>query len=143
MREHRRRPIEISRVSTLRVLAARTKSGPVMLSTRGRRSHVLLRIQDFERLYRQWGVAGGYAEETLPLPEPGEQRFSVLCRIDAWAHYVAQVDAETAEEAAELASDNHGDYKWLRDFTQEFDAREYVTLDGNGDEIEETKVGDF
>ena len=69
--------------------------------------------------------------------------FDVLCRIDAFADYVAEVEAEDAEEAATLASDNHGDYKWEHRFTQEFDARLYVTLDEHGNEIEETQVGDF
>ena len=69
--------------------------------------------------------------------------FEVLCRIDAFADYVAEVEAEDAEEAALLANDNHGDYKWERRFTQEFEARLYVTLDDAGNEIEETQVGDF
>jgi hypothetical protein len=69
--------------------------------------------------------------------------FEVLCRIDAFADYVAEVEADNAEEAAELASENHGDYKWEHSFTQEFDARLYVTLDDAGNEIEETQIGDF
>jgi len=69
--------------------------------------------------------------------------FEVLCRIDAFADYVAEVEAEDAEEAAALANDNHGDYRWEHRFTQEFDARLYVTLDETGNEIEETQVGDF
>lgn len=69
--------------------------------------------------------------------------FNVLCRIDAYADYVAQVDADSAEEAAELARENHGDYKWEYDQTAEFDDRLYVTLSDDGDEIEGTQVGDF
>jgi hypothetical protein len=56
--------------------------------------------------------------------------FNVLCRIDAYADYVARVEADTAEEAAELAQDNHSD-------------RLYVTLDAEGNELEATQVGDF
>jgi hypothetical protein len=69
--------------------------------------------------------------------------FKVLCRIDAFADYVAEVEADNAEEAAELAQDNHNDYRWEYEQTAEFDDRTYVTLDPNGDEIEATQVGDF
>ncbi len=71
------------------------------------------------------------------------QRFTVLCRIDAWADYVAEVEAETAEEAAALASEHHGDYVWEHSYTQEFDARRYVTLDDDGREIESTAIDDL
>jgi hypothetical protein len=69
--------------------------------------------------------------------------FTVLCRIDAYADYVAEVEAESAEDAAALAREKHGDYKWEHDQTAEFDARFYVTLDADGDEIEATHVGDM
>jgi len=69
--------------------------------------------------------------------------FTVLCRIDAYADYVAEVEAGSAEEAAGLARGNHEDYKWEHNQTQEFDARLYVTLDADGAEIERTQVGDF
>jgi hypothetical protein len=68
--------------------------------------------------------------------------FNVLCRIDAYADYVAEVEADDAEEAAQLASDNHDDYDWKHDGNAEFDDRFYVTLDANGDEIEATRTGD-
>ena len=69
--------------------------------------------------------------------------FTVLCRIDAYADYVAEVEAGSAAEAAELARENHGDYKWEHDQTAEFDARFYVTLGADGDEIDATHVGDM
>lgn len=69
--------------------------------------------------------------------------FTVLCRIDAYADYLAEVEADDAAQAAELAQDNHGDYKWEHDQTAEFDARFYVTLDARGREIESTHVGDM
>ena len=69
--------------------------------------------------------------------------FSVLCRIDAYADYIAEVEADTAEEAAELARENHGDYKWEHDQTAEFDDRCYVTLSADGVTIEVTRVGDY
>ena len=69
--------------------------------------------------------------------------FTVLCRIDAYADYVAEVEADDAEEAAELARENHGDYKWEYDQTAEFDDRYYVTLDAQQEPIEATRVGDY
>lgn len=69
--------------------------------------------------------------------------YQVLCRIDAFADYVADVEADTAEEAAELAQDNHSDYNWEHHQTAEFDDRLYVTLDREGNEIDATQVGDF
>jgi len=67
--------------------------------------------------------------------------FNVLCQIDAFANYVAEVEAQTADEAAELAYDNHSDYKWIHDCNQEFDNRIYFTLDTDGVEIESTRQG--
>jgi hypothetical protein len=66
--------------------------------------------------------------------------FEVLCRIDAYTDYVAVVEAESAVEAAELASDDHGAYQWEHRSVQEFDDRLYVTLDKGGCEIEGTEV---
>ena len=68
---------------------------------------------------------------------------NVLCRIDAFADHVAKVKVKTAKEAAELAEWNHRGYKWVHHSTAEFDARLYVTLDAEGNEIEATQVGDF
>lgn len=70
-------------------------------------------------------------------------KFQVLCRIDAFADYVAEVEAEDAEAAAQVARDCHEYYDWEFRQTAEFDARLYVTLDENGDEIDSTQVGDF
>ena len=70
-------------------------------------------------------------------------KFDVLCRIDAFADYVAEVEADDAEEAAQLAQDNHSDYAWAPHQTAEFDDRLYVTLDAEGNELEATQVGDF
>jgi hypothetical protein len=78
----------------------------------------------------------------LPAPLP-PGTFEVLCRIDAYADYVARVDADTAEEAAELAYDDHGAYEWECRGTQEFDDRLYVTLDAEGSEMEGTEIGDL
>jgi hypothetical protein len=69
--------------------------------------------------------------------------FTVLCRIDAYADYVAEVEADDAAEAAVLAREEHGHYKWANVQVQEFDARFYVTLDAEGNEIDSTHVGDL
>jgi hypothetical protein len=69
--------------------------------------------------------------------------FTVLCRIDAYADYVAQVEADSAEDAAQLARESHEDYKWAYDQTAEFDDRFYVTLDADDEPIEKTRVGDY
>ena len=71
-------------------------------------------------------------------------KFDVLRRVDAYVDYVAEVEAENAEEAAQLANDDLiGCYKWEERGKQEFDARLYITLDENGDEIDGTQAGDF
>ncbi len=69
--------------------------------------------------------------------------FEVLCRIDAYADYVAVVEADCAEEAAEQASEDHQGYEWEHRGTAEFDARLYVTLDKDGWEIEATEIRDL
>ena len=70
-------------------------------------------------------------------------KFQVLCRIDAYADYVAEIEAATAEEAVELACEEHDDYCWEFRGTIEFDDRKYVALDIRGDEIEGAELGDF
>ncbi len=69
--------------------------------------------------------------------------FSVRRRVDAYVNYVAEVEAETALEAAQLASDDEGAFAWQEDGTDEFDARLFITLDDDGYELEETEVRDF
>ncbi len=76
---------------------------------------------------------------TPPIP-PG--CFEVLCRVDAYADYVAVVDAETPEEAAEFAREDPSAFKWEHRGTVEFDDCLYVALDTNGCEIEGTETGD-
>jgi hypothetical protein len=65
-----------------------------------------------------------------------------LCRIDAYADYVAIVKAASAEEAAQLAYEDESDFKWEPQGVVEFDDRFYVTLDRDGCEIDGTEVGD-
>jgi hypothetical protein len=70
-------------------------------------------------------------------------KFRVLRRVDAFVDYVAEVEAETAAEAADSASDDEGAYEWEETGTHQFDARLFVTLDENNNEIEATQRGDF
>jgi hypothetical protein len=69
-------------------------------------------------------------------------QFKVLCRVDAFIDYVAEVEADDAEDAAYLAKEGPR-LTWRREGEAEFDARVYVTLDGNGAPIESTQRGDF
>jgi hypothetical protein len=70
---------------------------------------------------------------TAPLEGPV---FTVLCRIDAYADYKAQVAADSPEEAVHLADWHHEEYEWRSVGTTEFDDRLYIALDENGDEID-------
>jgi hypothetical protein len=70
-------------------------------------------------------------------------KFTVLCRVDAYVDYTAEVEAEDAEDAAWLASEYSEDYEWEERGPVEFDSRGYVTLDADGDEIDDTRCGDF
>ena len=71
-------------------------------------------------------------------------KFKVLCRVDAYVDYVVEIEAGDAKEAARTAADDlTSGHKWEERGTQEFDARLYITLDENGDEIDGTQAGDF
>lgn len=69
--------------------------------------------------------------------------FTVLRRVDAYVDYTATVEADNAEDAALLAEESEDDYTWEELGPVMFDARGYVTLDAEGDEIEATRTGDF
>lgn len=68
--------------------------------------------------------------------------FRVLRRVDAFIDYVADVEADNAEEAAYLAKEGPSP-KWRREGEAEFDSRLYVTLDSEGVPIDSTQCGDF
>ena len=70
-------------------------------------------------------------------------KFTVLCRVDAWADYVAEVEADDAEAAAYIAKESGGDLRWEARGVVEFDARGYVALGADGDEIEDSRCGDW
>jgi hypothetical protein len=71
------------------------------------------------------------------------QTFTVLRRVDAFVNYATQIQAETAQDAAKLALAQDDALNWQETSTSTFDARLFVTLDGNGIEIEATQQGDF
>ena len=71
---------------------------------------------------------------------PKLTKFTVLCRRDAYSDYVAEVEAETAEDAAILAKEDHNAYRWEATGVAEFDDAVYFTLDEDGAEIETTEV---
>ena len=70
-------------------------------------------------------------------------KFKVLSRKDAFIDYVAEVEAESAEKAVELAYEGASDIVWREDGVVEFDAVHMVALDDKGFEIESTALGDF
>jgi hypothetical protein len=69
--------------------------------------------------------------------------FQVLRRVDAFVDYVADVEAATADQAAAMADADETRFKWKRVSIAQFDARLFVALDENGDELESTQRGDF
>lgn len=70
-------------------------------------------------------------------------KFRVLRRVDAFVGYVADVEADSAEQAARSAERNEERYAWEHVDVQHFDARLFVTLDEDGNELEHTQTGDF
>lgn len=69
--------------------------------------------------------------------------FQVLRRVDAYVDYVAEIDATSADEAAAWAADDETVFEWKQVSVAQFDARLFVALDKNGDEIDATLRGDF
>jgi hypothetical protein len=69
--------------------------------------------------------------------------FTVLRRVDAYVDYTAEVEATDAKQAALFARMSEDDYEWQDAGVAQFDARGYVTLDAEGNEIEATRSGDF
>lgn len=63
-------------------------------------------------------------------------RFNILSRVDAYVHYATEVEAESPEEAVDLAYDGDPSIKWKEQSVVEFDARHVVALDADGEEIE-------
>lgn len=70
-------------------------------------------------------------------------KFRVLSRVDAFVDYVAEVEAEDARAAADIAYESPHEVIWKRRDVVEFDARRVVTLDSGDEEMEATARGDF
>lgn len=70
-------------------------------------------------------------------------KFQVLKRVDAFVDYIAEIEADSAEEAAGKADFDEDAQAWQERSVVQFDARTYVTLDDHGREIEHTQRGDF
>jgi len=68
-------------------------------------------------------------------------KYEVLCRRDAFVDYVAEIEADTPEEASKLANSPFSDLEWEERGIVEFDAALFVTLDADGNEIEGTETG--
>ena len=69
--------------------------------------------------------------------------FTVLSRVDAFVDYLATVEAEDAQAAADLAYDGGPGVVWEERGVVAFDARRVVTLDADGEEIDATARGDL
>jgi hypothetical protein len=65
-------------------------------------------------------------------------KFTVVRRVEAFVDYVAEVEADNAEQAAEIADQDEEKLEWTLDETFMLDDKLFVTLDGDGNEIPET-----
>lgn len=68
-------------------------------------------------------------------------KFTILCRVDAYVDYVAEVEAEFVEAAVDLAYDGDPSVTWDELGIVQFDARRVVALDNEGWEMEESARG--
>lgn len=59
--------------------------------------------------------------------------------VDAYVYSEAEVEADSPHEAATKARDHEEDYKWEEVGEGLFDARYFITLDADGNEIAETQ----
>lgn len=69
-------------------------------------------------------------------------KFTVRRLVDAWLTYTAEIEADDASEAAELARENDSTLDWSEEDVLTFDDRRFITLDAAGDEIASTEIGD-
>jgi hypothetical protein len=68
-------------------------------------------------------------------------KFQVLRRVDAFADYVAEVEADTPEQAAQLAYDDETKFDWGFPDVTTFDDRCFATLDEDDSPLEDTAQG--
>ena len=69
--------------------------------------------------------------------------FKVLKRVEAFVDYHIDVEADDAKSAAEYATAEDDELDWQASATTEFEESRIVTLDSDGNEIEDTAFGDF
>lgn len=70
-------------------------------------------------------------------------KFQVLRRVDAYVDYVAEVEARDEKEAAAKAREDETIFTWTQCGVAQFDARLFVALDEDGNELGGTEHGDF
>jgi hypothetical protein len=63
-------------------------------------------------------------------------RFTIISLVDAYVEYEAEVEADTAEEAVDLAYDGHPSVDWRQSGVLEFDARRVYAADEDGEPID-------
>lgn len=61
-------------------------------------------------------------------------KYTILSRVDAYVDYTCEVEAETREEAVDLAYEGGAAIVWKEDGVVEFDNRRVLALGENGDE---------
>ncbi len=62
--------------------------------------------------------------------------FTIIKRVDAYVDYECEVEADTLEEAVDIAYEGRRPLRWENQGVVEFDACHVAALDENGDEIE-------
>jgi hypothetical protein len=70
-------------------------------------------------------------------------RFRVLRRVDAFVDYFTEVEAESPDAAAARVAADETRFDWAKAGVVQFDARLFVAVDDDGDEIESSQHGDF
>lgn len=63
-------------------------------------------------------------------------RFTIVSLVDAYVEYETEVEAETAEDAVDLAYIGHASVKWRQTGVLEFDARRVYAPDEDGEPID-------
>ena len=63
-------------------------------------------------------------------------RFTILSRVDAYVDYTAEVEADSAEEAVDLACDGLVPIQWEERGVVVFEARRVVALNAEGEELD-------
>jgi len=69
-------------------------------------------------------------------------KFTVLSRVDAYVDYTCEVEADSIEEAVDLAYDGDPSVKWIAQGVVEFDTRRVLALTDDGEEDESYVRGD-